>query len=164
MSPTEILVIVALTGYAIYKQTHVSEVKDKGRFKLAIIYAIVGLWVGGFVAPSGDIAIGAIVLSLGLSVVVGMARGYLTPVWVESDGRVMRQGTVLTVSLFLGLIAAKFAIGTFEYFQHVQGGGFGEVMLMIAVMVAFQAEIVFRRAQALTSSSATTSPSAVVHA
>jgi hypothetical protein len=147
MSPTEILVILALTGYAIYKQTTVSEVKAEGRFKMAIIYAIVGLCVGGFVAPKTGLAIGAIAVSLVLSVIVGLARGHLTKVWVEADGRVMSQGTALTVSLFLGLIAAKFAIGTFEYFEQVPSGGFGEVMLMIAVMVAFQAEIVYRRDQ-----------------
>lgn len=149
MSPTEILAIVALTGYAIYRQTQVGEVKEEGRFKLAIIYAIVGVCVGGFVTPTDAIAYGAIIVSLLLSAVVGWARGYLTPMWVEADGRVMRKGTALTVSLFLGLIVAKFAIGTFEYFEHIKSGGFGEVMLMIAVMVAFQAEIVFRRGQKL---------------
>ena len=51
--------------------------------------------------------------------------------------------------LFLGLIAAKFAIGTFEYFHHLARWGFGEIMLMIAVMVAFQAEIIYRRARTM---------------
>jgi hypothetical protein len=82
---------------------------------------------------------------------------------VEPDGRVLRQGTVLTVSLFVGLIVAKFAIGTFEYFEHVQAGaGFGEVMIMIAIMVVFQAEIVWRRAKALASTAPTTSEAARV--
>ena len=43
---------------------------------------------------------------------------------------------------------AKFGIGTYEYLAGVRDtGGFGEVMVMIAVMVAVQAEIVWRRAQ-----------------
>lgn len=163
MSPTEIIAIVALMVYAIYKQSITSEVKGEGRFKLAIIYAIVGLCVGGIVAPKGELAVGAIIVSLALSAAVGLARGYLTPVWVESDGRVLRRGTVLTVSLFLGLILAKFAIGTFEYFEHINSGGFGEVMLMIAVMVAFQAEIVYRRAQALTGNGASHKPVEMAH-
>lgn len=39
MSSTEILVIVALTIYAIYKQSVWHEVTGKSRFKLAPIYA-----------------------------------------------------------------------------------------------------------------------------
>ena len=47
-------------------------------------------------------------------------------------------------------MAVKFALGTAAYFLHVSDdGGFGEVLFMIAIMVAFQAEIVWRRAQSL---------------
>jgi len=56
---------------------------------------------------------------------------------------VYSQGTALTISLFLGLVAAKFAIGTAAYFLHISDdGGFGEVLIMIAIMVAFQAQII----------------------
>ena len=54
MSPVEIVAIVALVCWALYKQTHVSPVTEKGRFKMALIYGIVGLCVGGFDLPSGD--------------------------------------------------------------------------------------------------------------
>jgi hypothetical protein len=48
------------------------------------------------------------------------------------------------------LVAAKFAIGTACYILRVaDDGGFGEVLVMIAITIAFQAEIVWRRAQAL---------------
>jgi len=149
MSPFEIVAILALTGYALYRQTRVSEVQEHSRFKLAITYGIIGLAVGGFVVPQGGIAWGFLLLSIVLSVVVGVARGYRTKVWLEGQ-RILTQGTALTISLFLGLIAAKFAIGTAEYFDDVPAGaGFGEVMLMIAVMVGVQAEIVWRRGAAL---------------
>jgi len=151
MNAIEILAIVALTTYAVYKQTHVTEVRDKGRFKLAIIYAIVGIAVGGFAVPHGTLAIGLLVLSIVLSVVVGLARGYLTRIWVDDDDRVLRQGTALTVGLFLALVAAKFGIGGYEYLEGVRdSAGFGEVLVMIAVMVAVQAEIVRVRARSLT--------------
>jgi hypothetical protein len=78
VSLTEILAILALTIYAIYRQTRVDEIVGKTRFKMAIIYGIVGVCVGGF------------------------------------------------------------------------GQGFGEVLVMIALMIAVQAELVWRRAQALT--------------
>ncbi len=47
-----------------------------------------------------------------LSFVVGILRGRLTRVWVEADRRVLRQGTRVTIALFVGLIATKFALGT----------------------------------------------------
>jgi len=87
MSPFEIVALLALVGYAIYRQTRQHEIS---------------------------------------------------------------KGTPLTIGLFLGLVAAKFAIGTACYFLHISDdGGFGEVLVMIAIMIAFQAEIVWRRAQAL---------------
>ena len=69
---------------------------------------------------------------------------------MEQDGRIVRKGNLVTILLFVGLVAAKFAMGVLAYFQGIQdGAGFGEIMVMIAIMVAFQAEIVFRRAQKL---------------
>lgn len=150
MSPIEIVAIVAMTGYAIYKQTVISEVREQGRFKLALIYAIVGLCVGGFTLPKTTTAFVLLAISIGLSVVVGLARGRLTKVWLGPEGTALRQGTVVTIGLFLGLIAAKFALGTYEYLNDIRDtAGFGEIMVMIAVMVAVQAQIVWLRAQAL---------------
>ena len=154
MSPIEIVVLLALTGYAIYKQTQRHEVTGSHRFKLAIIYAVVGVAVGGFSRPDTPAERGLLVGSLALSAVVGLARGRLTRMWTEDgpDGpRVFSQGTALTIGLFLGLVAVKFGIGTVAYFAHISDdGGFGEILVMIAVMVAFQAQLVWRRAQALT--------------
>jgi hypothetical protein len=83
-------------------------------------------------------------------VVVGLARGRLTRVVRDADGRVLAQGTATTIGLFVGLVVAKFALGTLAYFLHISDdGGFGEILVMIAVMVAFQAELVWRRARAL---------------
>jgi hypothetical protein len=93
-----------------------------------------------------------LVASLLLSV-VGLARGRLTRVWTEQTAegpRVFSQGTALTIGLFLGLVAVKLGLGTWAYFAGVSDdSGFGEVLFMIAVMVAFQAEIVWSRARAM---------------
>jgi hypothetical protein len=150
MNATEILAILTMVGYAVYQQTQVREVSGHGRFKVAIIYAVVAAVVGGFAVPHGAVAFGLLVLGLVLSVVCGLVRGRLTRVWVDTDGRVLRRGTALTVGLFLGLVAAKFGIGTYEYFAGIRDAGFGDVMLMIALMVGVQAEIVWRRAKNLT--------------
>jgi hypothetical protein len=150
MSPTEIIIILALTGYAIYQQTRRHEVDGKNRFKLAIIYAVGGLIVGGIYMPKNAAAWGLLVLSIALSAGVGLLRGRKTRVWAAANGKIYSQGTVLTISLFLALVAAKFAIGTAAYFLHISDdSGFGEVLIMIAIMVAFQAELIWRRAQAL---------------
>lgn len=150
MSPLEIGAILALTVWAIYKQTVVSEVtKTPARFKMAVVYAIVGLVVGGFDTPSGWAGWAMIITGLALSFVVGLVRGRCTRLWV-ADGKIWRQGTALTVGLFIGLIAVKFALGTLAYFLAIDdGAGFGEVLLMIAIMIAVQAQIVHLRALAL---------------
>jgi hypothetical protein len=150
MSPTEIIILLALTGYAIYQQTRRHQVVGESRFKLAIIYAVVGLIVGGMHLPTTVLTVTFLLISFGLSVVVGLLRGRLTKVWAAADGHVYSQGTVLTISLFIGLVAVKFVLGTIAYFLHISDdGGFGEILLMIAIMVAFQAELIWRRAQAI---------------
>jgi hypothetical protein len=82
-----------------------------------------------------------------------VARGRLTRVWADetsAERRVCSQGTAVTVALFLGMVVATFGLGTYAYFAHISDdGGFGEVLIMIAVMVAFQAELIWRRARAL---------------
>jgi hypothetical protein len=46
---------------------------------------------------------------------------------------VYSQGTPLTIGLFLGLVTAKFAIGTACYFLNISDdGGFGKILVMIA--------------------------------
>ena len=157
MSPTEIIAILALTVYAIFRQTRVDEVDGSTRFKIAIIYGIVGVCVGGFDTPSGRLGWVMIGISLVLSAVIGLIRGRYTKVWTGEDGRIMRQGTVFTVSLFILLIVAKFGLGAWASLDHIDdGAGFGEVLVMIAIMVAVQAEIVWRRAQRLASTTTST--------
>jgi hypothetical protein len=151
MSPLDLVILLALVAWAIYNQTRVAEVSTGlGRYKMVVIYAVIGLLVGGFALPKNLAGVALIVFGLLLSAVVGLLRGRYTRVWVEADGRAVRRGTRLTVGLFLGLVAAKFALGTLAYFWHVDdGAGLGEILVMIAVMIAVQAEIVYRRAQGI---------------
>lgn len=162
MSPLEIAAIIALSGWAVYKQTIVTEVvMSRARFKLAIIYAGAGLVVGGFDTPSGVAGWAMIATGLALSCVVGLIRGYRTTVWT-ADGKIWRRGTVLTVALFIALIAVKFGLGTAAYFWGIDdGAGFGEVLVMIAIMMAVQAQIIYIRvAQTPASTADASTPSA----
>lgn len=147
MTATQILMLIALTCWSVYKQTIRTEVNGKGRFKMAKIYGIIGLVVGGFYLPADVIAWATVVVSVGASAVVGVMRGNLTRLTVE-DGKVFSQGSALTIGLFLGLVAFKFLLGTWLYFNHPQPhNGFGEILVLIAIMVAVQAQIVWLRAQ-----------------
>lgn len=147
MTTTQILMLIALTCWSVYKQTIRTEVNGKGRFKMAKIYGIVGLVVGGFYLPTDAIAWATVVLSVGASALVGVMRGNLTRLSIEG-GKVFSQGSALTIGLFLGLVAFKFLLGTWLYFNHPQPhNGFGEILVLIAIMVAVQAQIVWVRAQ-----------------
>lgn len=154
MTPTEIGAIFALTTWAVFRQTRTSRVSlGRERFKMAGIYALAGLLVGGFDTPSGLAGWSMIMIGLVLSFGVGVLRGRRTRLWIESS-TVWSRGTALTVGLFLGLVAVKFALGTMAYVMGIDdGAGFGEVLVMIAIMIAVQAEIVRRRAVVLLHSS-----------
>lgn len=149
MSIHELIIIVAMVGYAVYRQTQRHEVVGDSRFKLAIIYGLIGLVVGGYHLPQNGWETLFLVVSLALSIGVGLLRGRYTRIWPEGS-RVWSQGTAFTVTLFLGMVAAKFALGTAAYFLGVSdSGGFGEILLMIALMIAFQAQLVWKRAEPL---------------
>lgn len=158
------LLILALVVYAIIRQTQKHEVVGSTRFKLAFIYAGVGILIGGFNLPRTLWPIVFLGISLLLSVVVGVVRGRHTRVWRdEADGRVWAQGTALTIGLFVGLILAKFALGTIAYLRDINDdGGVGEVLVMIALMVGLQAEVVWRRARPLGARASSREPAAPV--
>lgn len=163
MTPVELVLIAVLCGYAVYRQSQRHEVIGSSRFKLAIIYGIVGLVVGGFYLPETTLEWVFLAASVAASVVVGVVRARFTHVWVDG-GQVYSQGTVVSISLFLALVLAKFALGTLAYFLDVSDdGGFGEVLILISIMVGIQAELVWRRAQAMTGSASSSVHSQGTH-
>jgi hypothetical protein len=95
---------------------------------MVVIYAAVGLAVGGFDLPGGVAGWTMITAGLALSMVVRLLRGRATAVWGDADGRVWRRGTVRRID---------------------DGAGFGEVLVMIALMFAVQAELIWRGARRL---------------
>jgi hypothetical protein len=149
MSILEFAAIIALCGYSVYRQTKTNDVFGHYRFKMALIYGIVGVCIGVHI-PHTIGAEALLLVSLAASVWIGAVRGRHTRIWRGDDGRIYSRGTVFTVSAFLLLIAFKFALGTGAHFAHVSyGSSFGEILLMIGLMACVQAELVWRRAKAL---------------
>lgn len=149
MSPIDLLAIVALIIFAVYRQSRPHELIGSGRFKLAIIYIVAGVVIGGLHPPQEWQGWVLLASSIALSLIVGLARGRYTDMWA-SDGGVYVKGNRLTIGLFVAMIVVKFAMGFGAYFLHITThGGFGEVVVMIGVMVAVQAQYLWRRARPL---------------
>ena len=119
---------------------------------IPLLAALVGLTAGLNPVLGIALAAGVVYVVVAMSsLAVGLARGRLTRVWADTKGHVFSQGTAVTVALFLGLVAVKFGLGVLAWFAHINdGAGFGEVLIMIAIMIAVQAQIVHRRAETLT--------------
>lgn len=93
MSPLGFIVIIAMVVYAIYRQTQRHEIVGSTRFKVALIYAVVGLVIGGFNFPQYVAAAALLAVSLLLSVVVGLVRDRYTRVWRDgADQRLLWSG------------------------------------------------------------------------
>lgn len=155
VSLLQMLSLLGLTVFAIYRQTRTGEVARANRFNIALVYvgvAAISLTASGWTAPVGA-GWSFFMASLALSAIIGLARGRMTRVWVAEDGRYMRAGTMLTVGLFIAMLAIKIGIGLYARFNGIEdGAGFAEILIVVAIMVAVQAEIVFRRAAGLRSS------------
>ncbi|AJJ12472.1 putative membrane protein [Yersinia rohdei] len=152
MTPVQILIILALTLFALYRQSISHEVSlGPARFKWVWIYGVVGLLVGGTYMPTTITSWSVLGSGVLFSIIIGMLQGRLIEIWQESDGRIFCKGTPLTMTLFLLLIGSKWIIGTLQYLynQPTEQGGFGEILIMIAVMAAFEVEIVRRRIRVL---------------
>jgi hypothetical protein len=150
VSPIESICLVAGVGYAVYLQTQVKERVGRRRFLVPIIYAIVGIGLGGISPPDGLSEYLLFAGSLLFSIAVGYCRAQLTRIWAAPDGRVYSQGTPTTIALYLGMIAFKVVLGILARIWGLShNGGFGEILAMTAVMMAFQVEFVWRRARPL---------------
>ena len=170
MSLPQLLLIVALVGFAIYKQTQTSEVTPFGGLKMAGIYGIVGVAAGLWSLSAGTLeepssALGWTLAAAGvlLSAVIGTLRGLRTRLWLDESGRVMSRGGVLTVGLFVALLVIKIGIGVLAYMYGINdGSSFPQVMVIVAIMIAVQSVIVRRRADALRAATSATQVRAAV--
>jgi hypothetical protein len=146
------IILAVLLPWSIWRQMHVNAVTRGSLIKLPLVFAGIGVLVQtGSLIPAGRAAIVALMISVTASVVLGIWRGAAIPVWRGQDGSWLSQGNRVTVTLWIALIAFKFALGTVGSMT----GWFpvesvGEVFVTLGLSFAVQNLIVARRTAAHT--------------
>jgi hypothetical protein len=141
-------VLAVLLPWSLWRQMHEHRITREGLIKLPLIFAGIGLL--GLTAqdiPTDAAAAGYVAVSLGLSVALGIWRGAVIPAWQTADGTWMSKGNRLTITLWVVLIAAKFAMGTVASITgwFPVDTGTGEVFLFLGLSFAAQNVIVAQR-------------------
>ena len=150
------VVLAVLLPWSVWRQMHVHAVPRESLVKLPSIFAGVGVLAQiGTRIPDGHAAILALAISVAASVLFGVWRGVAIPVWRDGDGSWLSQGNRLTITLWVGLIAFKFLLGTVG---NVTGWfpveTVGEVFLTLGISFAVQNLFVARRSIAYPAESA----------
>jgi len=138
-------------AWILWRQTQTREVRlDRGP-RAFVVLAGVGLWqIASFLGEHAvrPVAIAVLVGSLVVSAAFGLLRGRVQPVWREADGRVLRRGTAVTITLWL--VAVALHLGADEYAKHVDAAAAGlasaSLMLYLAVSLGVQTLVVRERA------------------
>jgi len=146
---------VLVLGWILSRQVQKRPV-TMSSLRVPVILAAVGLYeTTSFVrdaAPSSAVPVGAVAL-LVLGVVVGGAlaalRGYQVRVWRDADGTVVRQGSGLTVLLWLVAIAAHLGVDVLiDHVSHPLAGlGSASLVLYLGVVLGIQSLVVQHRAR-----------------
>jgi hypothetical protein len=150
LTVTLFLVLAVLLPWSLWRQMHAHQITREGLIKLPLIFAAVGvLGLGTQDIPTDAAAAVYMAVSLALSVSLGIWRGAVIPVWRNAAGDWMSQGNRLTITLWILLIAAKFAMGTVASITGwFPATGTGEIFLFLGISFAAQNVIVARRSLA----------------
>lgn len=140
---------VALVLFIIYRQLVRQPLEGRRLVVLPLVLALLGLYSLSHKPPTTGAAVTALLVSLASAVVLGLARGASMRVWVEA-GRVLRQGTLLTLALWIISLVVRFGIGALAQRSGVaQSVTVGELPLFLGVTLAAQNGVIWQRAQAL---------------
>lgn len=150
-SPLILLLVLALIGYAIYKQMTPHVVGPLGsELKRPVVFVIVGVvtsgsWLTGTDTTSALTVYAVSAGMVALSLVAGALRGATIP--LRTQGRdVIRKGNATTLAIWIGLIATKVAVGVLVLERPPV---FGEILFFIGLSLGVQATVTARRAEAL---------------
>jgi hypothetical protein len=144
---TLFLVLALLLPWSIWRQMHAHAVTRSGLLKLPLVFAAIGvLSVGGGDRPSGTGTLVYLGVSALVSAALGAWRGSAISIWRDQAGAWISQGNRLTISLWVALIAIKFALGTVASVTgDLPAESTGEVFLFLGLSFAVQNVVVARR-------------------
>jgi hypothetical protein len=144
-----VIIGVVVVGFIIYRQLERREIEGRRLVVLPLALALLGIFNLDKEPPASGAAVTALVASMTSAVVFGLARGVSTRVWQDPDG-LMRQGTSITLGLWIISIALRIGIGAVAHRAGVsQSVTFGELPLFLGVTLAAQNVVIWMRAQAL---------------
>jgi hypothetical protein len=153
------LVLAVLLPWSISRQMRVHTISHGSLIKLPVLFAGIGLLVqSGSLVAGGRGAAVALTISVAISVILGVWRGAVVPIWRAPDGSWQSKGNRQTIILWTVLIACKFLLGTVGSIT----GWFpeetvGMVFVTLGLSFAIQNLVVARRSIA-----STTKPRVVV--
>jgi hypothetical protein len=144
---TFFIILAALLGWSLSRQMREHAVTREGLIKLPLIFGGIGLLsLSASDMPHGSLAVVEVIVSVGLSVGLGMVRGALMPTWRGEAGQWMTRGNRTTIALWVGLVASKFVIGAIGSITGLYSStGTGEIFLILGLSFAAQNYILARR-------------------
>jgi hypothetical protein len=153
MDPRYLLTVVpwiAVAILVIYRQFTIQPLRGRPLIVLPVILAALGisnLAQQPAMAPS---AIAVLVLNVAIAVTLGLWRGSSIRVWRDAGDTVLRQATLLTLTLWLVAIVLRALTAVLGHLSGNAGSvSFGELPLFLGITFAVQNLVVWARVQPL---------------
>ena len=142
-----LVIAAAILAYVIFQQLRTRLVNPRRLVTLPGIMILLGIFNLDKHPPTSGAAFLAIVASLLVAVVFGLARGVSVQTWREG-GAVFRKGTAVTLILWIVGLALRVLIGFVAAKNGVnQAVTYGEAPLFFGVTLAAQNVLIWYRAE-----------------
>jgi hypothetical protein len=139
------LIIAALLAFAVKRQLKTRPVADlRSDLRMPIALAAIGLVTASNWALGADAHVPPLVVSFAFSIIMGVLRGALMPVWQDETGAWWRMGNAVTLALWVLLVVGKIGLGV------VAGAPgppqFGEITMFLGLSLGMQTLVAYQRA------------------
>jgi hypothetical protein len=142
-SPLSPLLLVAVAVFVIVRQLAPQAIRPRSLLVVPLVAGYLGFQGLTGAPPAGVLAIGLLAVNLVLAVGLGALRGATMRVWQSASGAWMSQGTLVTLGLWLALIAVRLAMAVLD-----RGAlPLQEIGLVVAATFGAQNLIVWLRTQ-----------------
>lgn len=146
-SSVNILIGIVVVAWILWRQTQKRPVREDRKPTVLLILLVLGvLQLSSFFksASSTALVIGLLVGNLVLAAGFGVVRGYTVRLW-RQDGQLFRQGTWLTIVLWLAGIGVHIGLDALID-SSAKGLGSASILLYLAVSLGTQRLVVQSRA------------------